>query len=65
MCPKFMWSNKQNSKKNAIAVTEESTLVLGELNITVKVCISLKRLLIVTFNIKAIRIHSSQCSHLV
>ena len=59
-----MWSNKQNSKKNAIAVTEESTLVLGELNITVKVCISL-RLLIVTFNIKAVRIHSSQCSHLV
>ena len=57
-----MLPNKQNSK-NTIADTEESTLVLGEPNITVKVCISLKRLLIVTFNIKAIRIQSSKCSH--
>ena len=46
-----------------MAGTEESTLVLGEPNIKVKVCVSLKRLLIVTFNIKAIRIQSSKCSH--
>ena len=46
------------SHKNTIAVTEESVLVLGEPNITVKVCISLKRLLIVTFNIEVIRIPS-------
>ena len=46
-----MWPNKQNSK-NTITITEKSTLVLGELNITVKVCISLKRLVIVTFNIQ-------------
>ena len=46
-----------------MAGTEESTLVLGEPNITVKVCVSLKRLLIVTFNIKTIRIQSSKCSH--
>ena len=51
------------TQKNAITVTEESTLVLGEPNITVKVCIIPKRLLIVTFNIKAIRIQSSKCSH--
>ena len=51
------------SSKNGTAVTEESTLVLGEPSITVKVCISLKRLLIVTFNIKAVRIQSSKCSH--
>ena len=50
------------SSKNGTAVTEESTLVLGEPSITVKVCISLKRLLIVTFNIKAVRIQSSKCS---
>ena len=37
-----MWPNKQNSK-NAIAVTEESTLVRGEPNITVKVYIILKK----------------------
>ena len=43
--------------------TEESTLVLGVPKITVKVCFSLKRLLIVTFNIKIIRIQSSKCSH--
>ena len=43
--------------------TEESTLALGGPNITVNVCVSLKRLLIVTFNIKAIRIQSSKCSH--
>ena len=42
--------------------TEENTLVLGELNIIVKVCVSLKRLSIVTFNIKTIRIQSSKCS---
>ena len=41
-----------------MAGTGESTLV-GEPNITLKVCVSLKRLLIVTFNIKAIRIKSS------
>ena len=46
-----------------MAGTEESTLVLGGPNITVKVCVSLKRLLIVTFNIKVIRIQSSKCSH--
>ena len=55
-----MWPNKQNSK-NTITITEKSTLVLGELNITVKVCISLKRLVIVTFNIKAFRIQSFKC----
>ena len=49
-----MQPNIQNSK-NAIAGTEESTLVLGESNITVKVCVSPKRLPIVTFNIKAVR----------
>ena len=41
-----------------MAGTGESTLE-GEPNITLKVCVSLKRLLIVTFNIKAIRIKSS------
>ena len=46
-----------------MAGTEESTLVLREPNIIVKVCVSLKRLLIVTFSIKAIRIQSSKCSH--
>ena len=46
-----------------MACTEENTLVLGEPNIIVKVCVSLKRLLIVTFNIKAVRIQSSKCSH--
>ena len=45
-----------------LVVTEESTLVPGEPNITVKVCVSLKRPLAVTFNIKAIRIQSSKCS---
>ena len=35
----------------------------GEPNITVKVCVSLKRLLIVTFNIKAVRIQISKCYH--
>ena len=48
-----------------MAGTKESTLVLGEPNIKVKVCVSLKRLLIVPFNIKAIRIQSSKCSHTV
>ena len=42
--------------------TEESNLVLGEPNITLKIYVSLKRLLIVTFNIKAIRIQNSKCS---
>ena len=60
--PKLVRPNKQNSK-NVIAVTEESILVLGEPNITVKVYISLKGLLIVTFNIKAVRIQSFKCSH--
>ena len=46
-----------------MAGTKESALVLGEPNIKVKVCASLKRLLIVTFNNKAIRIQSSKCSH--
>ena len=55
-----MRPNKQNSKKT-IAITEESTLVLGQPNLTVKVFISLKRLLIVTFNIRAVRIQSSKC----
>ena len=36
-----MRPNKQITK-NAIAFTEKSTLVLGQLNITVDVCISLK-----------------------
>ena len=53
------------AQKYAIAVIEESTLVLGEPNITVNVRISIKRLLIVTFNIKAVRIQSSKCSHSV
>ena len=41
-----------------MAGTEESTIVLGEPNIKEKVCVVLKKkkLLIVTFNIKAIRI---------
>ena len=39
-----------------MAGTEENTLALGEPNIIVKACVSLKRLLIVTFDIKAIRI---------
>ena len=42
-----MRPNKQNLR-NGMAGTEESPLVLGEPNITVKVCVSLKRLLIVT-----------------
>ena len=50
-------------KENAIGVTEESTLLRGEPNIIVKVCISLKMLLIVTFNVKDARIQSSKCSH--
>ena len=42
----------------------ESTLIYTrEPNITVKVCVSLKKLLIVTFNIKAIRIQSSKWPH--
>ena len=49
-----MESTKENSKKNAIAITEESTLVLGQSIITIKVRISLKRLLTVTFNVKAV-----------
>ena len=49
-----MGSTKENSKKNAIAITEESTLVLGQSIITIKVRISLKRLLTVTFNVKAV-----------
>ena len=57
-----MQPSKQNSK-NVIVVTEENTLVLGEPNFAVKVFISLKRLLIVTFNIKAVRTQSSKCSH--
>ena len=54
MCPKLMGSTKENSKKNAIAITEESTLVLGQPIITIKVRISLKRLLTVTFNVKTV-----------
>ena len=46
-----------------MAGTEENTL--GEPNVIVKVCVSLKRLLILTFNIKAIRIQSSKCSNAV
>ena len=46
-----------------MAGIEESTLVLGEPNMKEKVCVVLKKLLIVTFNIKAIRIQSSKCSH--
>ena len=42
-----------NKAQKHVMVIEESTLVLGEPNITVKVCVSLKRpLLIITFNIK-------------
>ena len=44
------------NQKNILVVNEESPLVLGERNITVKVCTNLKRLLLITFNIKAIRI---------
>ena len=47
------------NQKNIIVVNEESPLVLGERNITVKVCTNLKRLLLITFNIKVIRIQSS------
>ena len=46
-----------------MAGAEENALVLGEPNIIVKVCAGLKRLLIVTLNVKAIRIQSSKCSH--
>ena len=53
----------KKTQKNTMAVTEKSTLVLGEPNITVKVYVSLKRLLIVSSNIKAIRIQSFKCSH--
>ena len=38
---------------------------LEEPNIIIKVCNYLKRLLIITFNIKSIRVHSSKCSHVV
>ena len=48
-----------------MAGTKESTLVLEEPNIKAKVYVSLIRLLKVAFNIKAIRIQSSKCSHLV
>ena len=51
------------TQENAMAGTEENSLVLGEPNIIVKVCVSLKRLPIVSFNIKTIRIQSSKCSH--
>ena len=40
-----------------MAGTEKNTLALGEPNIIVKVCVSLKKLLIVSFNIKVIRIY--------
>ena len=46
-----------------MAGTEKNTLILGQLNIIVKVFVRLKILLIVTFNIKTIRIESSKCSH--
>ena len=45
-----------NKKKNAIAVIEASALVIGESKIKIKVSINLKRLLIVNFNVKAVRI---------
>ena len=54
---------KNKTQEDAMAGTDENTLVLGEPNMTVKVCVCLKRLLIVTFNIKAIRTQSSKCSH--
>ena len=44
------------TQQNATAGTEKSTLVLGEPNITVKVCVSLKKLPVVTFNINPVRI---------
>ena len=46
-----------------MAGTEENTLVLGEPNVMIKLCVSLKRLLMVTFNIKTVRIQSYKCSH--
>ena len=42
---------------------ELSTLALGEPNITIEIYKNLKRLLIITFNIEAIRIQRSNCSH--
>ena len=50
------------NKQNAIVVNEESSLVPGGPNISVKVYINLKRLLVVILNIKAIKIQSSKCS---
>ena len=46
-----------------MAGTKESTLVLGEPNIKEKVCVVQKKLLIVAFSVKAIRIESFKCSH--
>ena len=57
-----MLPNKQNSRKCNGRYWRKYPST-REPNIIVKVCFSLKRLLIVTFNIKAIRIQSSKCSH--
>ena len=54
--PKLRQPNRPNlKKKNAIQILRKVP-ILGELNITIKVCISLKRLLVVTFNIKTVKI---------
>ena len=57
-----MQPKRQNSKKMQYQLLRKLP-ILGEINIKIKVCISLKRQLIVTFNIKAVRIQISKCSH--
>ena len=57
-----MRSNKQDSRKCISSYWRKYSLP-GESNITIKVYISLKRLLIVTFNIKNGRIQIYKCSH--
>ena len=57
-----MQPKRQNSKKMQYQLLRKLP-ILGEINIKIKVCISLKRQLIVTFNIKAVRVQISKCSH--
>ena len=49
---------KSKTQKSPAAITVESTVVLRQPNITLKECINLKRLVIVTFTIKALTIKS-------
>ena len=55
--------NSMPKKPLGTSLTDESTLLLGEPNITVKVYINLTGLLIITINIKANRIKSFTSSH--